>query len=88
MPAMFDAEFFKKGLPLQVAGYGGWATVRLQTSGKDYLVRDVIKTYEGGRHAERLRGFHREQPDNRFQFEYARFRRWNPDRLSGSDHCL
>jgi hypothetical protein len=45
---MFEKDYFLQGLAMQVAEYHNSAYVRLLTyNGGDYLVRDVVKTYEG-----------------------------------------
>ena len=44
---MVDADYFRKGLALQVAEYHNHAYVRVITTTADYLVRDVVKTYDG-----------------------------------------
>lgn len=46
--SVFDKDYFLHGLAMQVAEYRNSAYVRLLTyGGGDYLVRDVVKTYEG-----------------------------------------
>jgi len=44
---MVDADFFLSGLPMQVIEYHNAAYVRIITYDREYLVRDVVRTYAG-----------------------------------------
>jgi hypothetical protein len=44
---MIDAAFFMEGLRMRVAEFHGFASVRVRTYDNEWLVRDVVKTYEG-----------------------------------------